>query len=92
MISQDFYKLQKLVFLPEISPSICGCLFLPDQFLYSDNFSMKQEIWRILTDFKIIQDFIEGLVACKNGEDPIKMKALERSQHCSLIFQMLNDS
>ena len=26
------------------------------------------------------------LVACKNEEDPIKMKALEWSQHYSLIF------
>ena len=32
-------------FLPEISPSICGCLFLPDQILHSDNFSMKHKIW-----------------------------------------------
>ena len=32
------------------------------------------------------------LVACKNKEDPIKMKALERSQHYTLIFHTLKGS
>ena len=32
------------------------------------------------------------LVACNNEEDPIKMKALEWSQHYSLIFQTLKGS
>ena len=32
------------------------------------------------------------LDACKNEEDPIKMKELEWSQHYSLIFKMLKAS
>ena len=32
------------------------------------------------------------LVACKNEEDPMKMKELEWSQHYSLIFKMLKGS
>ena len=34
-------------FLPEISPGTCGCLFLPDQNLHSDNFSKKLGIYLI---------------------------------------------
>ena len=32
------------------------------------------------------------LVACKNEEDPIKMKELEWSQHYSIFFKMLKGS
>ena len=33
--------------------------------------------------FKLIQDLMIVLVTCKNEDDPIKMNALEFSQHCS---------
>ena len=42
--------------------------------------------------FKPFQDFIGGLVDCKNEENPIKMKALKWSQNYSLIFQTLKGS
>ena len=42
--------------------------------------------------FKPIREFVGVLVACKNEEDPIKMKALEWSQYYSLIFQTLKGS
>ena len=32
------------------------------------------------------------LVTCKNEEDPIKMKALEWSQQCYIIYQLLRCS
>ena len=35
----------------------------------------------ILTKFKLIKAFMVGFVTCKNDEDPLKMKALEWSQH-----------
>ena len=36
---------------------------------------------RIWPNFVLVRDFIVILVICKNEEDPIKMKALEWSQH-----------
>ena len=35
---------------------------------------------------------MDFIVACKNEEDPIKMKALEWSQYYSLIFKNLKGS
>ena len=46
----------------------------------------------ILPNFKPIRDLVSFLVACKKEEDQIKMKALEWSQHYSLIFQTLKGS
>ena len=37
----------------------------------------------ILSKFKLIQAFIVVLLVCKNEEDPLKLKALEWSQHFS---------
>ena len=37
----------------------------------------------ILSKFKLIPDFMVGLVTCKNEVDPSKMKALEWSKHIS---------
>ena len=52
MISQDSSQVAKAhfspAFLPETSPGTCGCLFLPDQILHSDNFSIKHEMWLYL--------------------------------------------
>ena len=52
MISPDLSQVANAhfspAFLPEISPGTCGCLFLPDQILQSDNFSMKHEMWLYL--------------------------------------------
>ena len=41
----------------------------------------------IMPNFELVQDFMAVLVTCKNEEDPIKMKALECSQHYTAIFQ-----
>ena len=40
-----------------------------------------------LVRFELIQDVMDVLVTCKYEEDPIKMKALEWTQHYTAIFQ-----
>ena len=47
---------------------------------------------RILPNSEQIRDFMGFLVACKNKEIKSKMKALEWSQHYSLIFQTVKGS
>ena len=44
---------------------------------------------RIWSKFKIIHTLMAALINCKNDEDPIKMKTLERSQLYILLFRRL---
>ena len=48
------------------------------------NFAVHGPIW---SNFELVQEFMVVLLTCKNEEDPIKIEALECSQHYTSIFQ-----
>ena len=50
------------------------------------NSAVHSPFWH---NFELVRDVMVVLIACKNEEDPIKMKALECSQQCTSIFQTL---
>ena len=61
-------------------------IFHPPKCSYS---TVQGPIW---PKFEPIRDFIGILIACKNKENPIKMKMLECSLHYSSFFKMLKGS
>ena len=46
----------------------------------------------ILLNFELVRALMVVLVTCKNEDDPIKMKALEFSQHYTLFFRCLREA
>ena len=49
------------------------------------NSAVLGPIW---PNFELVQDVMDVLITCKYEEDPIKIEALECSQHYTSIFQM----